>query len=582
MSKRLLFNNMGGIPTPPPIPDVYKTFSGLTPYIFKNTKEGEMQEVEILGHTWQDFDGNGKNLFNKEIAKYNTMYNDQTKLDEENLETVISDYIKVKPNTEYISTGLTVIFLFNKDKRYIRTLSYDVSKSFKTNNDVEYVRLQSYGQHIESEQITLVDQTQLEEGRSATEYEAYHKADYSNIKHLGELQSDGKYKITVKTRNNLFNPLTDDGQNNFEAVNTNPTIIDNDIIWFQSQTSFQTIEVSCDHFENKLGKSYLIPGFKYTIKFEVLENNTNSSKVSLETSGILSKNFKKVLAVGETGTFYYSNIIQEIPENNIYGSGHIFKIKTNGATEGDLKVRVKFGLTENFEAKESEPQTLLLDQPLMSAGDVQDRLFYDNSKNEYIIEKKVNIPLGTSELITDKFIMPDPQLISTGIKQEIKLNSYNTFTHCSVDGGIYGGIKLATPIYMGIIELPVSKEGSGTYLGNHEFEITDTSKWDNVSYLGNPDAPLRAGQKYNLKLTILAKDIKEGANIQQISNWQITHTSGIIEVPIENMNVGDVFDADFSIFNLQVGHLGRIIGFQFNTNNTGSYFKWKAEIREVI
>jgi len=109
----------------------------------------------------------GKNLFDKTsalIAYY--MTEDGVAHAYDNYD--VSDYIKVKPNTEYVSaSSMDFQTFFDVNKNVVDGGSSDAVKSITTTAETVYVRV--------SIKHAILDTFQLEEGSAATEYESFKK-----------------------------------------------------------------------------------------------------------------------------------------------------------------------------------------------------------------------------------------------------------------------------------------------------------------------------------------------------------------------------------------------------------------------
>ena len=328
------------------------------------TKEGYLREVEIWGNTWQD-DTDSKNLFDK----------DNINLLKET----------VNEATSYIVEGNTVKFEIpnsgNQFKFRIRLdRKLDISKSYK-------ISYSSYRAFVNGEWITSgivegsqsieegnifnvsfikdwlpitkfeVTNLQIEEGEVATSYEPYHKADLSNIQHLGELYADEE-----------GNPILDS----------------------DSREQYK-IEIESRNFYNEE---------------ELLTSTPKAHKT-----------------------------------------------------------------------------TLLLPCQLMKVGDVADRLYWDNEKGKYVVEKKVDIPEGYNQLIDETLVLETSQLIETNITKEILVPCYKDKTHLFVTGGIDGTIKAKIPLDGGqaiqslsVMNLALNEEVSTLSLENEELKSTNDTQ----------------------------------------------------------------------------------------------------------
>lgn len=116
----------------------------------------------------------GKNIFNKETVKYNTII-DSGGNETPNDYYVSSDFVPVKENTTYYTKGLTVVIGYDVNKQslgYLRNYSFD--GSFLTPNNCKYVRIRNFSalDDLDS-QKTWIETVQFEEGSTATPYEPF-------------------------------------------------------------------------------------------------------------------------------------------------------------------------------------------------------------------------------------------------------------------------------------------------------------------------------------------------------------------------------------------------------------------------
>ncbi|WP_195245040.1 CD1375 family protein [Clostridium celatum] len=181
------------------------------------TKEGHLREVEIWGNTWQD-DTDSKNLVNNNggyiVKKYSN--------DVRNHKICTIEKSKMKVGTKYTMSTKTVLgtdmrlnlygvlgdTLTNLCQMYSTT-----SSTITLNADYDEYFLCAYALNNTEAVGYNLKGVQLEEGSVATDYVDYHKADLSNIKHLGELYVDEEgnpildsdsreqYKIEIESRN---------------------------------------------------------------------------------------------------------------------------------------------------------------------------------------------------------------------------------------------------------------------------------------------------------------------------------------------------------------------------------------------
>ena len=201
------------------------------------TKEGYLREVEILGNTWQD-DTDSKNLWNPTFYTKNQY--GITGIAGKGYHS--GDITGLKPNTSYtISIGKITV----PATAYYRIGIGASDSSVSNSGSVKWAVSQNNGANETPNQLLnkyitnstgedgvlkvwlwndkgtsdvewlfdVCENIQLEEGSVVTDYVDYHKADLSNIKHLGQLYVDEsgqpivdgegreQYKIEIESRN---------------------------------------------------------------------------------------------------------------------------------------------------------------------------------------------------------------------------------------------------------------------------------------------------------------------------------------------------------------------------------------------
>ena len=388
--------------------------NGISPSA-EGTKEGHMKEVEIFGNTWQDKDGIGNNKFSG--------WKDENVLNFTNGELFpfsnnhwASDYIEVSKK-QYIFTKLN-------DCRYCL---YDLNKKFisgKQSNiinikeeNVKYIRI---GGICKKEGVRK-DDIMLNEGSELLPYEPYHKADLSDIRHVGELQDDGRYKIEVESCNdNLINLY----KNEIIVNKKNTTIINVDTIRYDAKvgnwnTTRAEIKVPCK------------PSTYYTATalFKEIPWKNKVNRVSIRAEGeieyFLSPNsVRRWVQTGEKST-YFTFIIYGIhgtPEDKEYPQDNV---------KFDVKLALKEGRVETIPSKQYSKQTLLLPCQLSKVGDVQDRLYWNGKK--YVVEKNVNeYHIGSEGSLNSYKIIPEFSVIgfyNTLSHNKWKTNIYDEYTN---------------------------------------------------------------------------------------------------------------------------------------------------------
>ena len=117
----------------------------------------------------------GKNLFDKSKVKYNTTIIAGNGQEEANNLYMSSDFISVKPNENYISNNMGVIFFYNENRQYIGEKNNGtVPQKFTTPVNCKYIRVRCWAHYSEVEkQKEVVESEQIEQDSTVTTYEPY-------------------------------------------------------------------------------------------------------------------------------------------------------------------------------------------------------------------------------------------------------------------------------------------------------------------------------------------------------------------------------------------------------------------------
>ena len=161
-------------------------------YISTESEEGYLENVEILGNTWQDSENlenirsvgtkvEGQELYEIPVLSYGkNLFDGKLKMGYIDTKTGVEgsssnmkmsfDYIRVKPNTKYAlffhsGENYANVFTYDKDKNFISYKGF--RESFTTEPNAYYIRF--YNTYNND----LVTNIQLEEGTQATTYEPY-------------------------------------------------------------------------------------------------------------------------------------------------------------------------------------------------------------------------------------------------------------------------------------------------------------------------------------------------------------------------------------------------------------------------
>ena len=203
-----------------------------------------------------------KNLFNKNIGILSGFYyNDTTgvKTATATANNYIQEtYIKVKPSTDYTLSATT-------GSQFLRIVEYDESLNFirttnsgsgvntetiTTTSNTRYVRISANGENV-------LDTLQLEEGSSATTYEAFvpnqivvDNEKYTDTLNVGSV-IDSRNRVNVLKSNNLFDYTSSVKRNS----NATPSLITNGIKITPSQANGWSLWIIKD-VSNYVGKKF--------------------------------------------------------------------------------------------------------------------------------------------------------------------------------------------------------------------------------------------------------------------------------------------------------------------------------------
>ena len=288
------------------------------------TKEGHMKEVEIFGNTWQDTEGN--NLINLSDAKQGIFNNSTGDYEEASeIENVIDKFIVVedvenfyfhvnKQTEQGKGTYCLVLYCYDTNKKYLGENSRVLISSEKatitnftkiefSNKDTKYIKIR-----FPYRNLPIFKENELYIGKMA---------DLSDIRHVGELQEDGRYKIEVESSD----------------VGLGRELVVSDVLGTHHSATWQTFQMDfsiIDKIKNILGDEVRHGMAKKQYDYYLVDDNT--------------KGWIAIVKNGES-----------------------FPTKKDIITELNKKIK-------------SSKQTLLLPCQLMKVGDVQDRLYWNGEK----------------------------------------------------------------------------------------------------------------------------------------------------------------------------------------------------------
>ena len=340
-----------------------------------DTYEYKLKEVELLGDTWQDSDS--KNLFNmnnikvgyyfggtgEEIAETNSFYG--------------LDYIPITVGTTYIpntpTSSMCRLCEYDSNKTFIQRVNLNPKATYTPSEGVSYVRLAFY-------QAGLSHLAQLEKGTVSTTYESYHKADLSNIQHAGELYVDEEGQPILDSEGRE--------QYKFEIEVCNANLVKPDMEMVKG-TYHDTTGIFT---ENPSGNGRCTKDF-----IRVGSGGKYSYKLNSEVEPLwlrvlcFDSNYKFlgcplgiISTVSKNNTFTMPTDTKFIKIQHLNGE----KISTSNLTIIKSDTVVPYDIPHKY-----HKQTILLPCQLSKVGDVKDRLFWDNEKGRYVVEKNVEMAI---------------------------------------------------------------------------------------------------------------------------------------------------------------------------------------------
>ena len=421
------------------------------------TKEGYLREVEIWGNTWQD-DTDSKNLFGKNVVtNHGASMKNITWSDDNNVSFDMNaqtwngfELILDSTKTYTLSLNFTTSTIEGEPaslRLYGDGINHpltngSINRVKYTFSNTSYIRICGIStlgvvNHIEFKDV------QIEEGSVATDYVDYHKADLSNIKHLGELyvdeegnpilDSEGReqYKIEIESRNfyNEEELLTSTPKAHKTTILLPCQLCKvgdvSDRLYWDSEKEKYVVEKNIDKMEitaPMMGAiGYEVDDYRYGARFS---DNKFTGELTAR-GGVFSH-----------GAYISRNSVEKPNYNALYlkvGGGSNFAIKI---LKSELESEDETGIKNWFKGKEV---------------------------------------FSYQRLIT-------PQLIETTILEQHKIPTYKDKTHLFITGGIDGTIKAKAPLDGGQAiqtlsarNLSLNKEVSTLSLENEEIkEVNNT------------------------------------------------------------------------------------------------------------
>ena len=407
---------------------IWQEVEGVNPTV-ENSKVGYMKEIEIFGDTWQDSDG--KNLINLKSAILSDMDGDSGKPKPGKTTHIIDDFIEIKDTNNFyvccekdipstLSGESVMLYFYDVDKNYLGSgtrygFTTKIIKTTLTKIEIRAKDAKYFKIRIANPGLELLKEYGLYMGGKVEKYEPYHKADLSDIHHVGEPMGDGTYRVEVKTiGKNIFDPSewenkeTIDGRlacvfhgwyNGDKDKNGNPLIFK-----FKTPVTPGTlISIFCSNkATNHFNKFWLVD----------------------------SKTGRRQEIVNNTIKGVWTETIGDTIANNIYDC--IVCATGDPSAMGYIdKLSIVIGETINqYIPHHSSKQTLFLPCQLSKVRDVQDRLYWNGSK--YIIEKNIKEAVlnGSENWLKTNWDLPETMCFNTKdikcrINEEPHIN--NTF-----------------------------------------------------------------------------------------------------------------------------------------------------------
>ena len=420
-----------------------------------DTYEYKLREVEIFGDTWQDSDS--KNLVLFDASLFNDSDISKITVEKEgtisftNSNLVSTKDIQLSPNTEYtihaIQTTVSGDAPYNLIRIYennsqIATVVSSKNYTKFTTSDTGVIKISFFTKSgTWTNEITKYSDLMIFKGADNIKYEPYHKADLSNIQHAGELyideegqpilDSEGReqYKFEIESCNaNLWDVSKMKIPENWDGV------------W---KTNLNT-----SNFNLRYGETYY---FDVGVRVFFKKNSSKVLEIAVNT-----KQFATIPDYDEVSFDAY------IPGMTL--EQYKEKLKNGYITTGNAFLPVVI-------PHKSHKQTILLPCQLMKVGDVKDRLFWDESKGRYVVEKNVDMLLKNEYTLS----IANHQNTSTHQGFDIKLKSKKvrpSTTWLIGDNKILARSVLLNDTLVGLFEgVPTNLSVITDYLNSNNIKI---------------------------------------------------------------------------------------------------------------
>ena len=386
------------------IPDRYQTLEGEN-VIIDDSVMDNIEDIQIFGDTWQD-DTNSKNL--AQIGEFNVSDGEITAIASNNsIRLIGNNYSK-----HYFEISVFDGFYTNTNKGpwdgpslNIPANGYHVSSFTVTgakddgvgigvrthcdntkanalidvSNFINSFTIELFNIYGKSFDITISN-IQVEKGSTPTQYELYHKADFANIQSVGELYVDKG-----------GNPILDSQgreQYKIDIISNNGVVIFNDVLDINLK-----LDKDDQHGAYKMAVFQGAPNTTYNFIATLDDNKIIPEGINTAQFGLWVMKNNEWSQISDEG----ANMYQGVKDYNLTfttDNTGLFKLRMY-----DFRPHMKYktffvGLSDTPQKYKENKTSIILPTQLQKVGDVADRLYWDNKKGRYIIEKnigKINI-----------------------------------------------------------------------------------------------------------------------------------------------------------------------------------------------
>lgn len=345
--------------------------------VLENSNKNNLIEIEeIWGNTWQD-DTDSKNLFDGELRQGDISSSDgqdtTSSLRVSSVNFIPVNNSKVLYIYRENANGNFAFRCYDNNKNILGTTEANrTQKSFSLSllDGTSYVRFIDETNDLTNKYSVAIE--------SITAYEPYHKADLSNIKHLGELyvdesgqpilDSDGReqYKIEIKSFNDNLNRTDDifviDGSNQYPEI--------------------------------KLDNTIFKPNTNYEVIIKVLENTLEEDVRDFTAAHVSVFNGALEITIPRGFIGEKKVIKSTVPDFTNRLENYTFRYALPNTTKGSAKIKVCIRERETlgevgYIPHQSHKTSILLPCQLCKVSDVADRLYWNSENRKYIVEKNI-------------------------------------------------------------------------------------------------------------------------------------------------------------------------------------------------